>query len=68
MMYADFTAGNKDYKLRLSVRATVALERQLGCNPLAIFGKIPTKISPVKGNAELMKILMANAAGRYNPK
>jgi len=31
-------------------------------------GKIPTKISPLKGNAELMKILMANAAGRYNPK
>ncbi len=31
-------------------------------------GKIPTKISPVKGNAELMKILMANAAGKYNPK
>ncbi|MEG1895518.1 MAG: glycosyltransferase family 2 protein [Oscillospiraceae bacterium] len=30
-------------------------------------GKIPTKISPVKGNAELMKILLANAAGKYNP-
>ncbi len=31
-------------------------------------GHIPTKISPLKGNAELMKILFANAAGRYNPK
>ena len=31
-------------------------------------GKIPTKISPIKGNSELMKILLANAAGRYNPK
>lgn len=30
-------------------------------------GKIPTKISPLKGNAELMKILLTNAAGRYNP-
>ena len=30
-------------------------------------GKIPTKISPLKGNAELMKILLANAAGKYNP-
>ncbi len=30
-------------------------------------GKIPTKISPLKGNAELMKILIENAAGRYNP-
>lgn len=38
MMYVDFTAGNKDYKLRLNVRNTVALEKQLGCNPLAIFG------------------------------
>ena len=45
MMYIDFTAGNKDYKLRLSIRATVALEKQLGVNPLMIFGNgetIPT--------------------------
>lgn len=45
MMYVDFTAGNKDYKLRLSIRATVALERQLGVNPLMIFGNgdtVPT--------------------------
>lgn len=45
MMYVDFTAGNKDYKLRLSTRNTVALEKQLGCNPLSIFGNgdtIPT--------------------------
>ena len=31
-------------------------------------GKVPTKISPIKGNSELMKILMANAMGKYNPK
>ncbi|MEG1862591.1 MAG: glycosyltransferase family 2 protein [Oscillospiraceae bacterium] len=31
-------------------------------------GKIPTKISPIKGNAQLMKILMENAAGKYNPR
>lgn len=45
MMYLDFSAGNKDYKLRLSIRATVALEKQLGVNPLMIFGSgdtIPT--------------------------
>lgn len=44
-MYVDFTANNKDYKLRLGTRAIVALEKQLGCNPLAIFGNgdtIPT--------------------------
>jgi hypothetical protein len=37
-MYVDFTAGNKEYKLRLSTRNVVMLEKQLGCNPLAIFG------------------------------
>lgn len=38
MMYVDFSAGNKDYKLRLNTRNIVALEKQLGCNPLSIFG------------------------------
>ena len=45
MNYVDFTAGNKDYKLRLSTRAVVALEKQIGMNPLSIFGNgdtIPT--------------------------
>lgn len=45
MFYYDFTAGSKDYKLRLDTRAIVALEKRIGCNPLAIFGKgdtIPT--------------------------
>ena len=45
MNYIDFTAGGKEYKLRLSIRATVALEKQLGVNPLMIFGdgdKMPT--------------------------
>ena len=38
MNYIDFTAGNKDYKLRLNTRNTVMLEKQLECNPLRIFG------------------------------
>ena len=38
MLYVDFTAGGNEYKLRLTTRATIALEKQLGCNPLAIFG------------------------------
>ena len=50
MLYVDFTAGNKDYKLRLSTRQTVSLEKQLGCNPLSIFGDgetIPTMTTMV---------------------
>lgn len=45
MLYYDFTAGNKDYKLKLDTRSIVSLEKKIGCNPLAIFGKgdtIPT--------------------------
>ena len=45
MMYLDFSAGNKDYKLRLTTRGLVALEKQLGCNPIGIFGsgdRVPT--------------------------
>lgn len=45
MLYVDFTAGNKEYKLRLNTRAIVALEQKIGCNPLGIFGDgdtIPT--------------------------
>lgn len=45
MLYFDFEAGNKAYKLRLNTRNTVALEKALGCNPLSIFGAgdtIPT--------------------------
>lgn len=45
MLYFDFEAGNKAYKLRLNTRNTVTLEKALGCNPLSIFGAgdtIPT--------------------------
>jgi dolichol-phosphate mannosyltransferase len=31
-------------------------------------GKIPTKISPIKGNIKLIKILFNNFFGKYNPK
>lgn len=45
MLYYDFSANGVDYKLRLNVRNIVTLEKQLGCNPLSIFGTgdtIPT--------------------------
>ena len=45
MNYTEFTAGNKEYKLRLNTRDVIALEKKIGCNPLSIFGDgdtIPT--------------------------
>lgn len=45
MLFYDFNADSKEYKLRLNTRSIVLLEKQLGCNPLGIFGSgdtIPT--------------------------
>lgn len=45
MNFIDFEVGNKTYKLRLNTKNVVLLEKQLGCNPLSIFGdgeQIPT--------------------------
>lgn len=45
MNYVEFNAGSKEYKLKLSTKNVVALEKRLGCNPLSIFGDgetIPT--------------------------
>jgi hypothetical protein len=38
MLYLDFNAGNKEYKLRLNTRSMVSLEKAINCNPLNIFG------------------------------
>ena len=51
MNYIDFTAGGKEYKLRLNIRNSVVLFQVLGCNPLTIFGdgdKIPTVTTMVQ--------------------
>ena len=38
MNYVNFEVGNEVYKLRLNTRNIVMLEKQIGCNPLSIFG------------------------------
>ncbi len=38
MNFINFEVGNNTYKLRLNTRNIVLLEKQLGCNPLNIFG------------------------------
>lgn len=61
MNYVDFTAGNKDYKLRLNTRNVISLEKQLGCNPLAIFGNgdtIPT--------VTVMVVILHSSLQQYN--
>lgn len=53
MLYYDFTAGGKEYKLRLRTRDLVVLEKQLGCNPLSIFGKGDT-VPPVTTMVQIL--------------
>ena len=53
MLYYDFSAGGKDYKLRLNTRNLVLLEKQLGCNPLSIFGDGST-IPPVSTMVQIL--------------
>lgn len=38
MNFINFEVGNKSYRLRLNTRGIVLLEKQLGVNPLNIFG------------------------------
>ena len=38
MNYVEFEVGANVYKLRLNTRNIVLLEKQIGCNPLSIFG------------------------------
>lgn len=46
MIAYTFTAGEKEYSLRLTTQATVELEKKIGVNPLMIFGangdEVPT--------------------------
>lgn len=45
MLYTEITIGTNQYKLRLNTRSVVMLEKQLGCNPISIFGngeELPT--------------------------
>lgn len=37
MTYVDFSAGGKDYKLRLNTLTVVKLEKKIGKNPLKVF-------------------------------
>jgi len=46
MNYTDFVVGNETYKLRLTTRSLVALEKALNCNPVQIFMDIDNNKLP----------------------
>ena len=56
MLYVDFMAGEKEYKLRLNTRNVITLEKNLNGNPLSIFGKGDT----IPSITEMVAILHAS--------
>lgn len=61
MLYFEFNAGGKDYKLSLPTRSIVSLEKKIGKNPLAIFGKDGTEIPTVS----TMIAVLASSLQKY---
>ena len=62
MNYIDFEVGTKTYKLRLNTRSVVMLERQIGCNPLSIFGATGDTVPTVT----TMVTVLHSALQQYN--
>ena len=54
-MYVEFTAGERIYKLRLTTRGIVSLEKKLGYNPLQMFMNIDEDVLPKFG--DMIKVL-----------
>ena len=57
MVYIDFMAGGKEYKLRLNVRNIVLLEDQLGMNPIYIFNDEKNNHTPT--TRQMVEVLHA---------
>lgn len=57
MLYIDFEAGNTSYKLRLTTKTIMELEKRIGCNPLMVFGSTGERVPAI---TEMVAILHAS--------
>lgn len=46
MIYTELNIGNEAYKLRLTTRASISLEKALGFNPITLFMEIDNGVMP----------------------
>lgn len=53
-MYTELKIGNETYKLRLTTRSLVELEKALGANPLQMFMGIDNDILPKVGDIAIL--------------
>jgi len=65
MLYVDFKAGEKEYKLRLNTRAIVELEEALGLNPILVFKNEANNNSPT---TKQMVLILHAALQNYHPE
>jgi len=61
-MYTELIIGGDTYKLRLNTRASIQLEKALGCNPMNILiamesGNLPTGVGAVNLHAKTYLII-----------
>ena len=62
-MYVEMTAGARTYKLELTTRSIVQLEKDLGYNPLQMFMGIDEDVLPKLGD---MIMVLHRAIQRYS--
>jgi hypothetical protein len=56
-MYIEFKAGEEVYKLRLNTKGLIELEKDLGYNPIQLFGVGDVPITPTL--EDMMKVFKA---------
>ena len=62
MLYFDFETNSQAYKLRLTTKTIMELEKKIGCNPLMIFGN-GTRIPTIN---EMVAILWASLQANHH--
>jgi hypothetical protein len=54
MLFTELKIGNESYKLRLTTKVSIALEKSLGFNPLTMLMEIDNGVMPKLGDCLIM--------------
>ena len=54
MLYTELIIGDESYKLRLTTKASIALEKALGYNPITMLMEIDNGVMPKLGDCLIM--------------
>lgn len=65
MLFVDFVANNTNYKLRINTRALIMLEKDLGYNPIKLFG-VDVKKPVTPSLEDMLKVFKASLQPYHN--